>query len=231
MRLAHVRWAAADRKAEPIIISFIVIVRLRFKFSAHDCRASARDFVANGGRNLPRLGMIGMAMVDSVHLADDGYELVTTQLRLNGALSLRPKLLTVSVITLAMGLAGCARDPAHREFNPVQREVRAKPVRLSSRAHAEPRQSVELRVRRPDPALLAPQPTPDCEFKRADIKAMDPDEWARLKVEYERQCYQDAEKAARDRLSQLQASGVCEIERIPATAARSTTNAHSRPKS
>jgi hypothetical protein len=172
-------------------------------------------------------------MADSVHCADEVRELATTQLRLNGPLSLRQKLLTVSAIVLAMGLAGCARDPAHREFNPVQREVRAKPVRLYSRAraHAEPRQHVELRVRRPDPALLAPQPTPNCEFKRADIKAVDPDGWARLKAEYERQCYQDAEKAARDRLSQLQATGICEIERVPATAARSTTNAHSRPKS
>jgi hypothetical protein len=150
--------------------------------------------------------------------------------RLNGPPALRPKLLTVAVLALAMGLAGCARDPAPPEM--VQSEVRTKPVRLSSRAPArvEARHSVELRVRRPDPALLAPQPTPNCEFKRADIRAVDPDGWARLKAEYERQCYQDAEKAARERLNQLQA-GVCEIERVPATAARSTTNAHLRPKS
>jgi hypothetical protein len=181
----------------------------------------------------PRIGMIGMAMVDSVPCTDQGCELATTQLRPSGLLPLCPKLPTVAVIVLATGLAGCARDPAHREYNPVQREVRATPVRLASRAraHTEARQHVELRVRRPDPALLAPQPTPNCEFKRADIKAVDPDGWGRLKAEYERQCYQDAEKAARDRLSQLQATGVCEIERVPATAARSLTNAHSRPKS
>lgn len=158
-----------------------------------------------------------MAMAQPAHGADDCCELVKTQLRLNGPLSLRPKLPTISVIVLAMGLAGCARNPAHRELNPVQREVRATPVRLPSRArvHAEERQHVELHVRRPDPALLAPQPAPNCEFKRADISAVDPDEWARLKTEYERQCYQDAEKAARDRLSQLQASSACEIERVP----------------
>ena len=114
-----------------------------------------------------------------------------------------------------MGLAGCARNPAHREL--IQPEVRATPVRLPShaRVHAKERQHVELRVRRPDRALLAPQPAPNCEFKRADISAVDPDEWARLKTEYERQCYQDAEKVARDRLSQLQASSACEIERVP----------------
>jgi hypothetical protein len=35
-----------------------------------------------------------------------------------------------------------------------------------------------------------------------------------LKVEYERQCYQDAEKAARDRLILLQASATCEVEPV-----------------
>jgi hypothetical protein len=116
-----------------------------------------------------------------------------------------------------MGLAGCARNPTRRELNLVQREVRATPVRLPSRArvHAEERQHVELHVRRPDPALLAPQPAPNCKFERADISPVDPDEWAHLKSEYERQCYQDAEKVARDRLSQLQASSACEIERVP----------------
>ena len=34
---------------------------------------------------------------------------------------------------------------------------------------------------------------------------MDPNEWARLKIDYERQCYLDAEKIARDRLGLLQA--------------------------
>src|SRR5262249_24983557 len=117
---------------------------------------------------------------------------------------------------------GCARNPARRELNVVQREVRTNPVRLPARARihaekreAEKREHVELRVRRPDTALLAPQPAPSCEFTRTDIKAVDPDEWASLKTEYERQCYQDAEKTARDRLNQLQASGACEIERVP----------------
>src|SRR5215813_4782555 len=162
--------------------------------------------------------MISMAMAHPAHCADDCRGSAKAQLRPNGPLSLRPKLLTTSVVVLAMGLAGCARDPVHRELNLVQREVRAAPVRSPShvRVHAEARQHVELRARPRDPALLAPQPAPNCEFKRADIRAVDPDEWARLKTEYERQCYQDAEKAARDRLGQLQASSACEIERTPA---------------
>jgi hypothetical protein len=86
---------------------------------------------------------------------------------------------------------------------------------VRARTHPETRQQAELRVRRPDPALLEPQLAPDCEFKRADLKVVDPDEWARLKTEYERQCYRDAERLARERLSQLQASASCKVERVP----------------
>ena len=161
-----------------------------------------------------------MAMMHPAHCADDCREFAKTRLRLNGLLSLRPKLLTISVIVLAMGLAGCAREPAHRELNlaqrPAQREVKATHVRapLHARIHAGARQHAELRVRRLDPTLLAPQPPPNCEFNRADVKAVDPDEWARLKTEYERQCYKDAEKAARDRLGQLQAASAYQVERV-----------------
>jgi len=168
-----------------------------------------------------------MAAAHPAHCADG--EGATAQLRPNGLLSLPPKRRVISVVVLAIGLGGCARNPAYREFHPVQREIRATHVRLPSRAHIhtekrpEPKQvakqeapqPAELRVRRPDPVLLTPQPAPNCEFNRADIKAVDPDLWGRLKAEFERQCYQDAEKSARDRLSRLQASSTCEVERVP----------------
>jgi hypothetical protein len=161
--------------------------------------------------------MISMATAHPAHDADGCCEPTRSQLRLDHLLSLPPKLLTISVIVLAMGMGGCARNGGHSDPNPVQRKVKAPPARspLSVPAHAEARKFTELRVRRPDPALLAPQPAPNCEFGRADVKAVDPDEWARLKTEYEQQCYRDAEKAARDRLIQLQASSTCEIERAP----------------
>jgi len=54
--------------------------------------------------------------------------------------------------------------------------------------------------------LLAPQRGPDCEFKGANTEAMDAAELTRLKIEYERQCYLNAERAARDRLNSLQAA-------------------------
>jgi hypothetical protein len=131
----------------------------------------------------------------------------SAETRLPRPASLISKLLTFSVVALAV--AGCARDPVRREFNSVRHEVRAASARTHS--YTEPRRYTELRIHKPDPTLLAPQPAPDCEFKRTDVRAVDPDEWARLKIDYERQCYQDAEKIARDRLQLLQASSTCEV--------------------
>jgi hypothetical protein len=127
-----------------------------------------------------------------------------------------PKLLTVCVILCSLSFAGCARDPAQREVSPALHEGKAPPTRAPVRArrYSEPVRYAEPKIRRPDLALLSPQPVPDCEFKRSDLKTVDPDEWARLKVEYERQCYLDAEKIARDRLALLQASSTCEIEPV-----------------
>ena len=131
-----------------------------------------------------------------------------------GPNSFAPKLLTVCVILCSLSFAGCARHPAQREVSPALHEDKASAVRapLRTRRSAEPTRYAEPKVRRPDPALLSPQPAPDCELKRSDLRTADPDEWARLKVEYERQCYQNAEKAARERLALLQASSTCEIE-------------------
>ena len=150
-----------------------------------------------------------MAIARGAHCAEDGRESAKTQPRFNGRSSSAPKLRTVFVIVCAIGVTGCARNPVQRELkaNPPQRVIRAAPVRLPARVrvHSKERQQAELHVRRTDPALLTPQPAPDCEFKRTDLKAVDPDEWARLRVEYERQCYQDAERSARERLTELQA--------------------------
>jgi hypothetical protein len=71
----------------------------------------------------------------------------------------------------------------------------------------------EVRICRPDPALLVPQSAPDCVFRRPELKTVDPDQWARLKIEYERQCYRNAEKSVRDRLRRLQAANRCGAKR------------------
>ena len=65
-------------------------------------------------------------------------------------------------------------------------------------------------VCQPDSALLVPQRAPDCVFGRPDLKTLDPEQWARLKVEYERQCYQRAETLVRERLRLLQVAARCE---------------------
>ena len=148
-----------------------------------------------------------MAIADPAQCADEGCELAKTRLRPNSLKSLAPKLLTISTVACAMALAACARNPVQRDFNVARHDVGpaavCKPLR--PRVYTVAPRHTEPRTRRPDPALLEPQLAPDCEYKKADIKAVDPDEWARLKTEYERQCYRDAEKAARERLGELQA--------------------------
>jgi len=125
-----------------------------------------------------------------------------------------PKWLAASVILCSASLAGCARNPPQRETNAAPREVKAPPVRtvMRVRRQAEPIRYSVPNIHRPDAALLSPQPVPDCEFNRPDLKTLDPDQWARLKAEYERQCYRDAERLARERLGALQSSATCEIE-------------------
>jgi hypothetical protein len=99
-------------------------------------------------------------------------------------------------LALSGALAGCAPSPGPEA-------AQAQPAS----AIAEMR---ETQICRPDSALLAPQSAPDCVFGRPDLKTLDPEQWARLKVEYERQCYQRAERTVRERLRQLQAAMKCE---------------------
>jgi hypothetical protein len=157
-----------------------------------------------------------MAIVGGALPFQDSCEETREQRHFAGLKSLAPKLLTVCVIFCSLSFAGCARNPAQRETSMTLHEDKASRIRapVRTRRYAEPARYAEPKIRRPDPALLSPQPAPDCEFKRSDLKTVDPDEWARLKVEYERQCYLDAEKAARERLVLLQTSSTCEIEPV-----------------
>jgi hypothetical protein len=102
-------------------------------------------------------------------------------------------------IVLAIALSGCV--PQSSELQP-----RSEPARFAaSPSRPEPH------LCRPAAALLSPARAPDCVFRRAASKAMDPDEFSRLKVEYELSCYQDAERAVRRRLRELQAANKCLI--------------------
>ena len=92
------------------------------------------------------------------------------------------------------------------------------PTSTDIASHSDPAQQAaasghsDPQICRPNRALLVPPHAPDCSFGRADLKTLDPDEWARLKVEYERKCYQTAESAVRERLRLLQAANRCEAD-------------------
>jgi hypothetical protein len=111
---------------------------------------------------------------------------------------IRPRIFRRLSIVLAVALAGCA---------PHTTEVGQ---RQEAPAAAQPARS-EGPVCQPDPALLVPQSAPDCAFRASHLKTIDPRQWTRLKVAYELKCYQDAEKAVRERLRQLQSANRCEI--------------------
>ena len=168
--------------------------------------------------SLPRfeLGNMRMATAGRVPCVDSFFESGAPQSRRGGKdlgppPALASRLLTLSAMLCAVAVAGCAQNSATREN-------KADPTHAAALPHGHS----ELRIRRPDRALLVSQPAPDCEFKRSDLKTVDPDQWARLKLDYERQCYQDAEKMVRDRLRLLQAASRCEIEpaRQPLTTIR-----------
>ena len=103
-------------------------------------------------------------------------------------------LLILPTIVCALTVAGCAQNVAQHDVETDRSRVR---VAVHIRKPAETRHGL-------DPALMTPQPAPDCEFDEPDTKTVDPDQWARLRLDYERQCYQKAEKIVRQRLVMLQ---------------------------
>ena len=135
--------------------------------------------------------------------------------------ALASRLSALFAISCGLALAGCASNSPQRKSKAAPAIHAAAPLHQHKsravppmRVAAPARRYSEQRIRRPDRALLVPQPAPDCEFRGSDdLKPVDPDQWARLKLDYERQCYQKAEQMVRDRLQLLQASR-CEIEPV-----------------
>jgi len=106
--------------------------------------------------------------------------------------------LTVLVVLSAL-VSGCA------SYSPSATQANSNAAQAMASAHRHSR----ARSARPDRALLAPQAAPNCDYDRTPDDTVDADLWARLKVEYERHCYQQAEALVRNRLRLLQASGKC----------------------
>jgi len=112
-----------------------------------------------------------------------------------------PKLLALAALCGALMVAGCAQSP--------QRASGASRIRTAAPAYREIRpRVVRPRVARPrvDRVLLASQSAPDCDFKEPTGETADANVLARLKLDYERQCYQKAETSLRDRLRLVQTS-------------------------
>jgi hypothetical protein len=115
-------------------------------------------------------------------------------------------LLILPAILCAITLGSCAQNTVQSGIEPnrnrAQRGLEANHNRVQIAARA--RHHSQKRVRPVDLALLAPQPAPDCKFDQPVSRTVDPDQLERLKLDYERQCYQNAEKTVRERLASLQ---------------------------
>ncbi len=114
--------------------------------------------------------------------------------------ALAGKLANLGAIICTLAICGCAA-------NVPQPESRSEPMRSGVPAAEAVSHMCHI-----DRALLAPARAPDCGFGRSNLKTLDPDQWAQLKLEFEKKCYQRAEKTLRERLRQLQVATRCGIE-------------------
>jgi len=112
------------------------------------------------------------------------------------------------------GLGGCApraiadgSTMSRTAHNPVHARIvkarTASPSRIANvTVHTD---SLKSPIPLPDRSLLEPPPNPDCTFKRPLSNPVTAEEM-RMKLDYEGQCYRQAESITRDRLQQLQNS-------------------------
>jgi len=99
------------------------------------------------------------------------------------------RILALSVASLALTIAGCSSNPTQHKF-------------AAYRTASHQRTG----------AQVAPQPAPRCELAVPKPNTVDAELWARLKLDYERHYYQQAEMLVRKRLQRLLTSGRCRIE-------------------
>lgn len=119
-----------------------------------------------------------------------------------------------SAASLVLTIAGCSWNSAQNKAASTQVSVQERPIQEKSAGYrgatATPRPVRQSH--RPNRTIVAHQPAPDCEFKGSEPETVDAEQWARLKLDYERHCYEQAEMAARKRLDELLASGKCRAE-------------------
>lgn len=148
-------------------------------------------------------------------------------------------LLALAAASLALTIAGCSSNSAQERSASNQVSNRAWTQARLIRQRSNQESSATYRAaavhprlgqtRRADRTLVAHesiheldresvhepihrQPAPDCEFKGSEPDTVDADQWVRLKLDYERHCYEQAEEADRKRLEELLASGKCRVK-------------------
>ena len=122
--------------------------------------------------------------------------------------TIRRVLLAVSATSIVLAIAGCSTHSNPEKSASIQDESIQDKSAASRTAPAYSQSETHRSYR----ALVAPQSAPNCELTGPEADTVDGDLWARLKLDYERHCYKQAEMLARKRLRQLLASGRCRIE-------------------
>jgi hypothetical protein len=142
---------------------------------------------------------------------------------------------TLAAASLVLTIAACSSNPAQERSASGQVQKQASnQIRLIRERWGRERSATycaaihprpERQAHRSDRTLVAhesadesarepihePAP-PDCKFKGPEPDTVDADQWARLKLDYERHCYEQAEEADRKQLEQLLASRKCRVE-------------------
>lgn len=145
-------------------------------------------------------------------------------------------LLALAAASLVLTIAACSSNSAQQRSASVQAANQASSQIRSTRERWSRERSAAYcaavlhprpgrQAHRSDRTLVAHQtvdesvrepihepPPPDCTFKGPDPDTVDADQWARLKLDYERHCYEQAEEADREQLEQLLASRKCRVE-------------------
>lgn len=123
-------------------------------------------------------------------------------------------ILALSAASLMLTIAACSSNStqnkaASTRVSAQEKFVQERPIEEKSAAY---RSATAIpRPVRPNRTIVAHLPAPDCEFKGQEPETVDAEQWARLKLDYERHCYEQAEMTARKRLEQLLASGKCRV--------------------
>jgi hypothetical protein len=127
-------------------------------------------------------------------------------------------ILALSAASFMLTIAACSSNStqnkaASTRVSAQEKFVQERPIEEKSATYRSAT-AIPRPVRQSHPSnrtIVAHLPAPDCEFKGQEPETVDAEQWARLKLDYERHCYEQAEMTARNRLELLLASGKCRV--------------------